>query len=76
MADTKQKFASLAEYIDARRAKKYAVAEELGVSRYQMAGLLYPGRYSVRVNDELAARIARLLNQPVSHVRRIYARAA
>lgn len=76
MADTRQKFSSLAEYIDSRRAKKYAVAEELGISRYQMSALLYPGRYSVKVDDELAARIAQLLNQPISHVRRIYTRAA
>lgn len=76
MADTTERFTSLAEYIERKRAKKYAVAEDLGVSRYQMSALLYPGRYSVRVDDHLAARIARLLNQPVSHVRKLYARAA
>lgn len=76
MADTKESYASLAEYIERKRAKKYAVADDLGVSRYQMSALLYPGRYSVRVDDDLAARIARLLNKPVSHVRKLYSRAA
>jgi hypothetical protein len=76
MADTKERFASLAEYIERKRAKKYAVAEDLGISRYQMSALLYPGRYSVRVDDNLAVRIARLLNQPVSHVKKLYDRAA
>jgi hypothetical protein len=81
MADTnprtpRKRYDSLADYVEAQGLKKWFVAQLLGVSRFQFAGLLYPGRYPVTVDDALAARIADLLNQPVSYVRKLYPKAA
>lgn len=76
MRDTSKRYASLAEYIAASQLKKFVVAQELGISRYQMSALLYPGRYSVRVDAELIAKIAKLINQPETYVRKLYPVAA
>lgn len=81
MADTQKgrRFDNLHEYLAAHApsgTKRWMVAKELGVSGFRFTALLYPDRYSVRVDDELAAAIAKLLNQPVSHVRRMYSKAA
>jgi plasmid maintenance system antidote protein VapI len=76
MADTKQRFADLAEYIETHGLKKYAVANVLGVSRYQMSALLYPGRYAVSIDEDLIDRIAQLLNQKPDYVRKLYPKAA
>ena len=75
MADT-HKYESLAVYAAATETKKYAIAAHLGVSQFQMAALLYPRRYRVTVDDDLARSIASLLNQPISYVRKLYPKAA
>lgn len=56
--------------------KKTFVAKRLGVSRFQLSGLLYPERYPVTLTPEIIAGIATLLNQPESYVRKLYQRAA
>lgn len=71
-----RKYQNLNEYIAANRLKKVDFAPELGVSRFQLSGLLYPGRYSVSITDELITKIAALINRPESYVRDYYRRKA
>lgn len=71
----RKRFRDLHEYISSEGIKKYAVADRLGVSRYQMSALLYPQRYSPAISEELAVLIAALLNQTPSYVRTLYAKA-
>jgi len=70
------KFTDLHIYRAAHRMKNFELANELGVSAFRLAGLLYPERYSVRLDDGLVSRIAKLLNQTPEYVRRQYQRAA
>jgi hypothetical protein len=71
-----ERFTSLAEYVEAKGLKKNRVAVELGVPPQRFSALLNPVVYRPRVDDDLARRIARLLNQPFSYVREIYQEAA
>lgn len=70
------RYESLLAYCKDTGAKKVWLATNLGVSRFQMAGLLYPDRYPVVLHDQLVRRLAVLLNQPSEYVRKLYARAA
>lgn len=63
-------------YLASARIKKFELARLLGVSRFQLAGLLYPDRYPVVLTDELVERLTELLNQPADYVRKYYERAA
>jgi hypothetical protein len=73
----KKKYATLGEYCLESKKARVRLAVELGVSRFQMAGLLYPDRYPVpALTDDLVQRIASLLNQSASHVRNLYPRKA
>lgn len=63
-------------YLAANRIKKVDLAESLGISRFQLAGLLYPERYPVVLTDSLVDRLSELLNQPADYVRKIYKTAA
>lgn len=74
MANTVTRYRDLAEYVEASGRKKFAIAADLGISRYQMTALLHPTRYGVTVDDDLAFRIAALLNQPIGYVRRMFPR--
>lgn len=71
-----RKFQNLNEYLAANGIKKADFAPELGVSRFQLSGLLYPAKYPVRITDDLIARIAELINRPESYVRDYYRKAA
>lgn len=70
------KFSDLHDYTSRTGVKKSFVAKALGVSRFQMAGLLYPDRYPVVLTDELIEKLSDLLNQRPAYVRRLYSRAA
>jgi hypothetical protein len=64
-------------YFEATGTKKTFVTKQLGISRFQMAGLLYPDRYPVpEMTPDLAARLSKLLNQSTDYVRRLYLKAA
>lgn len=71
-----RKYENLNEYIAAKRLKKVDFAGDLGVSRFQLSGLLYPEKYPVVLTDELTAKLATLLNRPESYVRDYYRKAA
>lgn len=70
------RYTNLHTYCAETGTKKVFIANRLGVSRFQLAGLLYPERYSVLLTDTLVTRLAELLNQPTQHVRKLYERAA
>lgn len=70
------RYRTLHEYIAQNGVKKVFVRQQLGVSPFRFSALLYPDRYPVNVDKDLARRIATLLNQPVSYVRDLYDRAA
>lgn len=69
-------FRTLGEYVEATGLKKNRVAASLGIHPRTFSELLNPDVYQPTVDDELARKIAELLNQPVSYVRRMYPRAA
>ena len=71
-----ERYENLHDYIAAKKVRRWQVAQALGITRNKLAGLLYPDRYPVTVTDEMAAAIAKLLNKPVAHVRKMYPRAA
>jgi hypothetical protein len=71
-----QRFESLAEYIEETGRRKNWVARELGVEPPVLSKLLKPHVWHPKVDDDLAARIAGLLKQPVKYVRSYYAKKA
>jgi plasmid maintenance system antidote protein VapI len=74
----KTSYNDLNDYLFANRKEvsKKDLANRLRVWPSKLTGLLNPDSYRVAVDDELAARIAKLLNQPIEHVRNLYKRAA
>jgi hypothetical protein len=70
------RYATLADYIKAKRQKKILVAAELEIRPQVLSALLQPHLYRPHVSDELAERIASLLNQPVTYIRQLYPTAA
>lgn len=71
-----RKFRDLNEYLAANRMKKVDFAVEIGVSRFQLSGLLYPEKYPVRLTDEIVASLAARLNRSESYIRSFYEKAA
>jgi hypothetical protein len=71
-----KRYSDLQGYCDATGIKKGFVAKQLGISRFQLSGLLYPDRYPVVLTDDLVERLAELLNQRTDYVRKLYPRAA
>lgn len=69
-------YESVAHYIEKTGTRKWFIAKQLGISRFQMTALVHPGRYPVSIDDDLARRIADLLNQPVSYVEKLYGKVA
>lgn len=76
MSNRKPSYTDLVDYAAATGLKKLRIAAALGVRPARLSALLDPQTYKPVVDDELARKIADILNQPVSHVKRIYARAA
>lgn len=71
------RYADLSEYVRKTGKRKQFVARvELDIDPPRFTELLNPDMYRPRVDEVLAKRIAALLNQPVSHVRKIYRVAA
>lgn len=71
------RFESLAEYIRLTGKRKNFVATvELQIDPPRLSELLTPEVYRPRVDDDLADRIAQLLNQKPDYVRKIYPKAA
>jgi hypothetical protein len=69
------KFNDFRDYCHRTRTKRIRLAKELGVSRFQYAGLQDPFLYPVPdLTAELVAKIARLWNQSESYVRDYYRR--
>lgn len=71
-----ERFRSLQQYVDAIGVRKWWLAKQIGVSRFQMTALLHPGRYAVAISDDTIERIAALLNQSTEYVKRLYSKAA
>jgi hypothetical protein len=70
------RYADLKEFCEATGIKKGWIAKQLGVTPPQFSELLNPDIYHPKVDDELVAKIAELLNQTDTYVRRMYPRAA
>jgi hypothetical protein len=60
------------DYCQRTGIRKVALAARLGISRFKLAGLLYPERYPVALTDDIVAALADLLNRPASYVRSFY----
>lgn len=69
-------FETLGDYVEAKGLKKNRVGIELGVSPQLFSALLNPRVYRPKVDDELAEKIAALLNQTPDYVRDFYRKAA
>jgi hypothetical protein len=72
----RESYPTLGDYVAAKGMKKNRVAAQLGVRPQVFSCLLNPEIYQPKVDDDLAKRIAELLNQPVEHVRQLYPKAA
>lgn len=70
-------YRDLNEYVEKSGKRKGFVARfELGVTPAFFSELLRPDFYEPVVANDLAERIAALLNKPVSHVRKLYPKEA
>lgn len=77
LSNSPERFTSLADYIARSGKRKGFVARvELDVEPYRFTALLNPDTYQPRVDDELVARIAKLLNQPFNYVRKQFPKVA
>ena len=68
----------LNEFLFANRktVNKTELARQLNVWPSKLTTLLNPDSYRVAIDDDLAARIAKVLNQTTDYVRKFYAKAA
>jgi plasmid maintenance system antidote protein VapI len=69
----KQRYESLLAYLDDTGVKKNRLALRLGIDPRRLTELLNPEVYRPKVSDDVAERVADVLNQPVSYVRKFYA---
>lgn len=72
----KLRYADLPDFCERSGLKKNRIAAMLGVSPQFFSSLLNPTVYRPQVKGELAVRIANLLRQPVSYVKKLYAQKA
>jgi cell division protein YceG involved in septum cleavage len=71
-----KRYDSLFDYCKRTGVRKVTLASELGISRFKLAGLLYPDRYPVSLTDDIVTALAALLNRSESYVRDFYEKAA
>lgn len=73
-----KRYSDLHEYLflNRREVNKTELARSLGVWPSKLTTLLNPERYRVAIDEDLAQRIAALLNQTPEYVRRLYNEAA
>lgn len=68
-------YRDLNDYKERTGTTEIELANALGIGRFALRGF-FDDRYPRVLTDERAARIASLLNQPLSYVRKLYAKAA
>lgn len=66
------RYADLPDFCERSGLKKNRIAARLGVSPQFFSSLLNPTVYRPRVTGDLAVKIAGLLRQPVSYVKKLY----
>ena len=72
-----KRYETLPEYVEKSGKRKGFVAQfELNITPAFFSELLRPDFYQPVVSNELAERIAAVLNQPVSYVRKLYPKEA
>jgi len=71
-----RRYESVIQFVIENGLRKKWLADQWGISPFQMSALLYPGRYRFALSADQWMAIAKSLNRPVAYVRGIYERAA